>query len=102
TKNAKLLAWVTEIADLCQPARILWCDGSEAESSALCEEMVATGMLTRLNPAKRPNSSGASDSPRRMRSMRSLRLCASCAAAILPCARICSLRARSPACPEMR
>lgn len=63
TKNAKLLAWVAEMADLCQPTRVLWCDGSEVESSALCDEMVASGMLTRLNPVKRPNSFLACSDP---------------------------------------
>ncbi len=57
-----------------------------------------------LDPAgaKRPYWSGASDSPRRMRSSRSRRFWASWAAAILPCSRISSLRARRPAWPEIR
>lgn len=61
--NPSLLAWVNEIADLCQPEKIHWCDGSEMESSALCEEMVRTGILKRLNPAKRPNSFLACSDP---------------------------------------
>jgi phosphoenolpyruvate carboxykinase (GTP) len=63
TKNSKLLAWVSEVADLCQPTKVIWCDGSEAESTALFDEMVSTGMLTRLNPAKRPNSFLACSDP---------------------------------------
>jgi phosphoenolpyruvate carboxykinase (GTP) len=55
-KNARLIAWVADMAALCKPARIHWCDGSEAEYNALCEQMVASGTLKRLNPAKRPNS----------------------------------------------
>ena len=31
TANPKLLAWVDEIAALCEPAQIHWCDGSQAE-----------------------------------------------------------------------
>ncbi len=61
--NAALNAWVNEIADLCQPAKIHWCDGSETESAKLCDEMVASGMLKRLNPAKRPNSFLACSDP---------------------------------------
>jgi phosphoenolpyruvate carboxykinase (GTP) len=54
TKNARLLAWVDEVADLCGPARIHWCDGSQAEYDRMCAEMVKAGTLIALNPKKRP------------------------------------------------
>jgi len=54
--NAKLEAWVQETAALCQPARIEWCDGSQAEYDRLCDLLVKSGTFTRLNPRKRPNS----------------------------------------------
>jgi phosphoenolpyruvate carboxykinase (GTP) len=56
TTNQKLIAWVEEMADLCQPETIHWCDGSETENQALCDLMVKKGTLTRLNPKKRPGS----------------------------------------------
>ena len=56
TKNRELLAWVDEVAALCKPDQIQWCDGSQAEYDRLCEEMVASGTMIRLNPELRPNS----------------------------------------------
>ncbi len=54
TNNQKLLKWVDEIAALCKPDAIHWCDGSQAEYDALVQLMVAAGMATPL--PKRPNS----------------------------------------------
>ena len=56
TCNAKLIAWVNQVAALCQPANILWCDGSQSEYDKLCAEMTSAGTLTALNPEKRPGS----------------------------------------------
>jgi phosphoenolpyruvate carboxykinase (GTP) len=52
----RLRAWVAEMTALCQPDQVHWCDGSPAEAEALCEQMVRSGTLIRLNPDKRPNS----------------------------------------------
>ncbi|RME39938.1 MAG: phosphoenolpyruvate carboxykinase (GTP) [Thermoflexia bacterium] len=54
TRNPKLRAWVQEIAQLCQPDRIHWCDGTKAEYDSLMAQMVAEGRAIPLK--KRPNS----------------------------------------------
>ena len=56
TRNKALLDWVDEMAKLCQPERIHWCDGSQQEYDELCRQMVESGTFTRLNASKRPDS----------------------------------------------
>ncbi len=63
TKHARLLAWVTEIAELTQPDRVYWCDGSDEEWERLAAELVEKGTLRPLNAAKRPNSFYAASDP---------------------------------------
>ena len=63
TTNTKLLDWVDEVAALCQPDRIHWCDGSATEYDRLAQELVDAGTFTRLSDAKRPNSYWARSDP---------------------------------------
>ncbi|WAH99243.1 phosphoenolpyruvate carboxykinase (GTP) [Arthrobacter sp. MMS18-M83] len=63
TTHARLLAWVEEVAELTQPDRIHWVDGSEAENKKLTDELVAAGTLKRLNQELFPNSFAAFSDP---------------------------------------
>ncbi|MFF5785293.1 phosphoenolpyruvate carboxykinase (GTP) [Streptomyces sp. NPDC012693] len=63
TQHQELVSWVNEIAEITQPDSIVWCDGSEAEYERLCEELVAKGTFTKLDPTLRPNSYYAASDP---------------------------------------
>lgn len=54
TKNSQLLNWIKDIEALCQPDRVVWIDGSDAEKKRLEEEAVASGDMLRLDPVKLP------------------------------------------------
>src|ERR1039457_4905670 len=56
TSNQNLIAWVGEMAKLCTPDRIFWCDGSEQENQMLCDQMVQSGTFIKLDERKRPGS----------------------------------------------
>lgn len=56
TTNKKLLKWVEEMAALCKPDSVYWCNGSEAEYDAMAKALVENGTFLRLNDEKRPNS----------------------------------------------
>ena len=63
TKHARLVAWVRDIAELTQPDRVEWCDGSDAEWDRLTQALVDQGTFVRLDEAKRPNSFYAASDP---------------------------------------
>lgn len=54
-KHARLAEWVNEVAALCQPDRIHWCDGSPGEYQLMLRLMVQAGTAMRMD-AVRPNS----------------------------------------------
>jgi phosphoenolpyruvate carboxykinase (GTP) len=56
--------WVAILAEHMRPDAVRWCDGSEAEWEELSSRLVDCGTLTRLDPAKRPNSFYARSDPR--------------------------------------
>ncbi|MER8102108.1 MULTISPECIES: phosphoenolpyruvate carboxykinase (GTP) [unclassified Kitasatospora] len=63
TRHQRLLAWVNEIAELTQPDRVEWCDGSDEEYQRLADLLVAQGTFKKLNEEKRPNSYYAASDP---------------------------------------
>lgn len=48
--------WIEEMALLCKPKNIYFCDGSELEYYLLLDELVKDGKAVKLNNKKRPNS----------------------------------------------
>ncbi len=54
TSNKHLLSWVTEMAAMCQPDQVVWCDGTPEEKHRLTEYAVSKGVLTPLNQQKHP------------------------------------------------
>ncbi len=61
TKHAVLLAWVREVAELTQPDRVVFADGSVEEYQRLCDQLVAAGTFTAL--AEDPTSYLARSAP---------------------------------------
>jgi phosphoenolpyruvate carboxykinase (GTP) len=55
TSNQKLIKWVKEVADMCKPDRVHWCDGSQEEYNRLCDLMVQSGTFIKLNESAKPN-----------------------------------------------
>jgi len=64
TTHHGLAAWVAEVAELTQPERIHWVDGSAQEYALLAQELVAAGTFTPLNPKLFPNSFAAFSDPK--------------------------------------
>ncbi|HOX53996.1 MAG: phosphoenolpyruvate carboxykinase (GTP) [Candidatus Omnitrophica bacterium] len=54
TKHKELQLWVKKMANMCQPDKIVWIDGSEEEKQRLEQEAFATGELIELNQEKLP------------------------------------------------
>ncbi|MCW8965523.1 MAG: phosphoenolpyruvate carboxykinase, partial [Candidatus Pacearchaeota archaeon] len=56
TNNQKLKDWVKEITEMCQPDKVVWCDGSKEEYDEMIRISLEGGYATKLNEEKRPGS----------------------------------------------
>jgi len=54
--NPHIQKWVKEVAAMCQPDNVFWCDGSEEEKERLTQIAVECGDLIPLNQEKLPGS----------------------------------------------
>ncbi len=62
-RNRKLAAWVEEVAQMCTPEQVYWCDGSGEEYATTIRRMVLSGTAIPLADEKRPHSVLVRSSP---------------------------------------
>ena len=55
-KHKQLLKWVEDVAGLCKPDQVYFCDGSKEEYQEMLRLMLQAGTAIELNPKKRPGS----------------------------------------------
>jgi phosphoenolpyruvate carboxykinase (GTP) len=63
TEHRRLLRWVEEMVELCQPDTVHWVDGSDDEADLLAKQLVEAGTLVALDPETRPGSYWATSDP---------------------------------------
>ena len=49
TTNKKLTDWVNNMAEMCQPESVYWCNGSDEEYNETAQKLVESGTFTKLN-----------------------------------------------------
>ena len=54
TRSESAKRWIGEVAELCQPEDVFWCDGSEAEREKLTRRALEAGDLISLDQKKLP------------------------------------------------
>ena len=55
-RNEPLTRWVEEVAQLCKPDQVRWCDGSVEEYEEMLRLMIQSGVAIPLDSSLRPNS----------------------------------------------
>ena len=55
-RHSGLRQWIKEMAELCKPERVHFCDGTQEEWDRLCGELVEAGTFVKLDEKRRPNS----------------------------------------------
>ncbi len=63
TSNQRLLRWVEDVAELCRPEAVHWCDGSDEEFDLLCKQLVQASTFVELDADRRPGSYWAASDP---------------------------------------
>ena len=64
TTHLRLLQWVRESAELTQPDRVEWVDGSPEEWTRITDALVESGTFVRLSAQKKPNSFYCASDPK--------------------------------------
>ncbi|MFN5056234.1 MAG: phosphoenolpyruvate carboxykinase (GTP) [Bacteroidota bacterium] len=62
-KNQDLVNFVQEMAEVCMPENIYWCNGSKDEYEEMCNLLVQNGTFTKLNQERWPNSYACNSDP---------------------------------------
>lgn len=62
-KHADLVQFVKEMAVVCNPDAVCWCNGSTEQYNELCQLLVDNGTFTKLNQERWPNSYACNSDP---------------------------------------
>lgn len=55
TNHKKLLEWIDQITDLCQPEQVQWYDGSDEQQQLIIDQLIEKDAMIQLDQEKLPN-----------------------------------------------